>query len=107
MNKTREKVLKGVLEVMLLKLLHDQPMHGYAIILAIKKRTGVYFGPSTIYPLLIKMESEGLVSSQWALDDRPRKVYSVTGQGERTLREETQDVKAIVAPFLEAALVVP
>jgi DNA-binding PadR family transcriptional regulator len=57
-------------------------MHGYQIIISLRKNFGVYFGPSTIYPLLCLLEERGLITSQWNLEnERPRKVYSITPQG--------------------------
>jgi DNA-binding PadR family transcriptional regulator len=57
-------------------------MHGYQIITKIRKSFGVYFGPSTIYPLLGVLEKKGFVSSEWNMDnERPRKVYKLTKEG--------------------------
>jgi len=83
--KSREiqmKLMRGLLDFVILNFLRNQPMHGYQIISSLRKNFGVYFGPSTIYPLLALLEENGYVKSQWDLDnDRPRKVYSLTPQG--------------------------
>jgi DNA-binding PadR family transcriptional regulator len=61
-------------------------MHGYQVITKIRKRFGVYFGPSTIYPLLGQLEKKGYVNSAWSMDsDRPRKVYNLTNEGKNLL----------------------
>jgi DNA-binding PadR family transcriptional regulator len=61
-------------------------MHGYQIITKIRKGFGVYFGPSTIYPLLGALEKKGLVKSAWNMDaERPRKVYNLTKEGKSVL----------------------
>ena len=61
-------------------------MHGYQIITKIRKSFGVYFGPSTIYPLLGTLEKKGFVKSEWNMNfDRPRKVYSLTNNGQNML----------------------
>ncbi len=74
--------MKGLLDFAILNFLRGQPMHGYQIISTIRKDFGVYFGPSTIYPLLSLLEEKGYVKSQWDLEnDRPRKVYNLTSQG--------------------------
>jgi len=80
------KLMKGLLDLIILQFLSAQPMHGYQIITKIRKNFGVYFGPSTIYPLLGTLEKKGLVESQWNMSfDRPRKIYSLTNNGENML----------------------
>jgi DNA-binding PadR family transcriptional regulator len=57
-------------------------MHGYQLITKIRKNFGVYFGPSTIYPLLSTLEKKGYIKSSWNMDsERPRKVYALTTEG--------------------------
>ena len=76
------KLVRGLLDTVVLQLLRKQPMHGYQIITSLRKNFGVYFGPSTIYPLLCLLEEKRLIKSQWNLEsDRPRKVYHITSQG--------------------------
>jgi DNA-binding PadR family transcriptional regulator len=61
-------------------------MHGYQLIITIRKDFGVYFGPSTIYPLLSLLEKKKLVSSAWDMtNERPRKVFSLTQDGKAAL----------------------
>jgi PadR family transcriptional regulator PadR len=80
------KLMKGLLDLIVLQFLSVQPMHGYQIITKIRKSFGVYFGPSTIYPLLGTLEKKGYVSSIWNMDnERPRKVYELTNEGENLL----------------------
>jgi DNA-binding PadR family transcriptional regulator len=76
------KLMKGLLDMIILQYLSTQPMHGYQIITKIRKTFGIYFGPSTVYPLLNLLEKKGYVSSQWDMScERPRKVYSLTNDG--------------------------
>jgi len=80
------KLAKGLLDLIVLQFLSTQPMHGYQIITKIRKIYGVYFGPSTIYPLLAALEKKGLVNSQWNMNkERPRKTYNLTTQGQTML----------------------
>lgn len=80
------KLMRGLLDLVVLQFLRAQPMHGYQIISNLRKQFGVYFGPSTIYPLLAAMEENGYIKSHWDLEnDRPRKVYAVTQQGAELL----------------------
>jgi PadR family transcriptional regulator PadR len=80
------KLAKGLLDLIVLQFLDNQPMHGYQIITKIRKSFGVYFGPSTIYPLLATLEKKGQVTSEWNMKtERPRKVYKLTPKGETIL----------------------
>jgi len=80
------KLTKGLLDMIVLQFLEQQHMHGYQVITKIRKSFGVYFGPSTIYPLLNTLEKKGYIKSQWNMDtERPRKVYSLTHEGENVL----------------------
>jgi PadR family transcriptional regulator PadR len=88
-QETREvqnRLMKGLLDLVILQFLHAHPMHGYQIISRIRKNFGVYFGPSTIYPLLNSLEQKGYIKSQWDLNnERPRKVYELTTEGQNLL----------------------
>ena len=80
------KLMKGLLDLIILQFLSTKPMHGYEVITKIRKNFGVYFGPSTIYPLLGTLEKKGYINSNWNMDfERPRKVYSLTTDGQNML----------------------
>lgn len=80
------KLTKGLLDMIVLQLLNEQPMHGYEIITKIRKSLGVYLGPSTVYPLLNALEKKGYVTSKWNMEsERPRKVYKLTNEGQNLL----------------------
>ncbi|MGD6852858.1 MAG: PadR family transcriptional regulator [Candidatus Bathyarchaeia archaeon] len=80
------KLMKGLLDMVILQFLSNEPMHGYQIITKIRKNFGVYFGPSTIYPLLGTLEKKGYVASTWNMNfERPRKVYNITNDGQSML----------------------
>lgn len=80
------KLMKGLLDLIVLQYLGSQPMHGYQIITKLRKSFGVYFGPSTIYPLLATLEKKGHVTSEWNMKtERPRKIYKLTSKGEAIL----------------------
>ena len=68
------KLMKGLLDLIVLQFLSTKPMHGYQIITRIRENFGVYFGSSTIYPLLNSLEKRGCVKSEWEMhNERPRK----------------------------------
>lgn len=80
------KLTKGLLDLIVLQFIKNQSMHGYQIITNIRKSFSVYFGPSTIYPLLSQMEKKGYLSSVWNMNtDRPRKIYTITNEGKNML----------------------
>ncbi len=80
------KLMKGLLDLIVLQFLSSQPMHGYQIITKIRRSFGVYFGPSTIYPLLATLEKKGHVTSEWNMKtERPRKVYKLSNEGHNLL----------------------
>ncbi|MFP3985901.1 MAG: PadR family transcriptional regulator [Candidatus Bathyarchaeia archaeon] len=85
-REVQNKLMKGLLDLVILQFLNSKPMHGYQIISTIRKNFGVYFGPSTIYPLLNSLEEKGYIKSQWDLNnERPRKVYELTNEGQNLL----------------------
>ncbi len=80
------KLTKGLLDLIILQFLNSQPMHGYQIITRIRRDFGVYFGPSTIYPLMGQLEKKKYVKSEWNMEyERPRKVYHLTNDGQTML----------------------
>ncbi len=85
-KEVQTKLTKGLLDMIILQYLDQESMHGYEVITKIRKAFGVYFGPSTIYPLLGQLEKKGYVKSSWNMDsERPRKMYNLTSQGKSVL----------------------
>jgi PadR family transcriptional regulator PadR len=85
-KETQTKLTKGLLDMIILQYLDKESMHGYQLITKIRKGFGVYFGASTVYPLLGLMEKKGYVKSAWNIDaERPRKVYKLTNEGKNVL----------------------
>ncbi len=88
MNRER---LKGNLDLLLLSVLAAGPAHGYAIISALRDRSGGTFDlpEGTIYPALHRLEDSGLLVSSWAEGDgRRRRVYGTTDKGVAALAAE-------------------
>jgi PadR family transcriptional regulator, regulatory protein PadR len=93
---TESKLVKGLLDFIILQLLSTQPMHGYQIITQLRKSFGVYFGPSTIYPLLATLEKKNCIISEWNLDtQRPRKMYNITKDGQSQLTNTENSLMSI------------
>lgn len=79
--------LAGTLRVLILCELSQAPSYGYAIAKAIDAATGgeLVVRPESIYPVLHRLEQEGLLEAKWeqAEGGRPRKVYRITPKGRR------------------------
>jgi DNA-binding PadR family transcriptional regulator len=98
----RKKVLKAVLPHIILERLSEKPMHGYALIVWIRKRYGVYLGPSEVYPVLKSLEGEGCLESRWAIcNGRAQRVYSLTAKGRLVLDSTSKELSLLVRPQLE------
>ena len=88
MNRER---LKGNLDLLLLSVLAAGPAHGYAIISALRDRSGGAFDlpEGSVYPALHRLEDAGLLASSWAdADGRRRRVYGLTDKGAAALAAE-------------------
>lgn len=74
--------LRSLLDYLVLRLLKNQPMHGYGILCAVRDRYGYYPAPSTLYHLLSGFEKRGYVESKFKVQNgRSRRVYNITSDG--------------------------
>lgn len=91
----------GDLRIYLLRLLAEEPRHGYDIIQALSERTGGTYTPSagTVYPRLAKLEEEGLVSK--TVDGR-KTVYEITDAGRAELEARSGDLDDIEAGLADS-----
>jgi DNA-binding PadR family transcriptional regulator len=101
------KLAKKLLDIIILQFLRTQEMHGYEVIAKIRKNFGVYFGPSTVYPLLAALERKNCIASNWNMDgDRPKKVYHLTEDGQTILITAEKALNMIcqrMTPVLDTA----
>jgi transcriptional regulator len=92
---------KGSAELLVLSLLEAQPRHGYDISRLIEVRSGgaLSFHVTSLYPLLHRLEKEGLIEGKWVEkpDQRRRRYYRLTSEGRRVLRSKQQSWKDFVA----------
>jgi len=103
-KKLKKAIIKALLPHLILTETSNQPLHGYQLMQLIRKKHGVYFGPSTIYPTLAELEKQGLIQSTWQFNsDRPRKVYRITSKGQRSLTDTTVTLKTTLPRILELA----
>ena len=105
----RKDVLQGTLALMVLKTLDVLgPQHGYGIARRIEQISGdiLALNQNTLYPLLLKLENEGSIASQWGASENNRRArfYRLTATGRKQLQAETRDwnqTAAIIARFFE------
>jgi PadR family transcriptional regulator, regulatory protein PadR len=88
------ELLQGTLDLLILKTLSWGPAHGYAISKWILELTGetLTVGEGSLYPALHRLEERGWVSAEWRLSENKRraKFYSLTAEGRRQLKSETE-----------------
>jgi PadR family transcriptional regulator, regulatory protein PadR len=86
------EVLKGTLDVLILKTLSWGPAHGYAVSRWIRDVTdqALVIEEGALYPALHRLEQRGWVSAEWGLSDNNRRAryYRLTPQGRAQLRRE-------------------
>jgi PadR family transcriptional regulator, regulatory protein PadR len=92
-------LVQGTLDLLILKILNLQAMHGWAIAERLKQmsRDVLQVSPGSLYPALHKLEQQGWVEAQWSVNDDKRRVkfYSITKEGRRRLQQETADWKRL------------
>ncbi|MBZ9751621.1 PadR family transcriptional regulator [Deinococcus sp. HMF7604] len=89
-------LLRGNLDLILLSLLEQTPLYGFAILQAARDQTGGYFEfkEGSLYPALHRLEAEGLLSGQpgeVGRNSKPRKYYAITDQGRQSLHRKRQE----------------
>lgn len=108
--KAKTDVPQGTLALMVLKTLDVLgPLHGYGIARRIEQISGglLTLNQGTLYPVLLKLEQEGSITSEWGASENNRRArfYRLTRSGRKQLRAETQDweqTAAIIARFFAA-----
>src|SRR6201747_2993414 len=107
--KTKKDVQSGTLALMLLKTLDVLgPQHGYGIARRIEQISGdkLFVNQGTLYPVLLRLEQEGAVESDWGTSENNRRArfYRLTRAGHKLLEAEKRDweqTAAIIARLFE------
>ncbi len=90
---------KGVVELMVLRLLASTgELHGYAIVKELQSRGHLVASGSTVYPVLKRLESDGLLASRWSDEGNgpPRKYYHINDEGLAFLRDADAEWDSLV-----------
>jgi len=94
-------LIRGTLDVLILKALAWGPLHGYAISRLIHQQTdeALLVEEGTLYPALWRLENKGLVEAEWGFSENRRKAkyYQLTPEGRRRLRLESKTWEAYAA----------
>ncbi len=94
MTEKNGELVQGTLEMLVLKTLALEPLHGYGIALRIEQMSqGVFrVNPGSLLPALSRMERAGRVRSEWRATENNRraKYYTLTERGRKALEEERQ-----------------
>jgi DNA-binding PadR family transcriptional regulator len=99
----RRMFVSGELRLVLLKLIADEPRHGYDLIRAIEELTGGDYAPSpgVVYPTLTMLQDIGLIEEQAA--EGSRRLYAVTHAGRKDLEENAEVVEVLFRRMEDAA----
>ena len=85
-------LVQGTLDLLILKVIALEPMHGWAIAQRIRQMSAdvLNVGQSALYPALHKLEQNGWISAEWAVSENNRraKYYTLTKDGEKVLDQE-------------------
>lgn len=93
-------VIRGTLDMLILKTLSLQPMHGWAIAQRLEQlsREALRIGQGSLYPALQRLQERGWVEGEWKVtgENRRAKYYELTSAGRRALGAETESWRRYV-----------
>jgi PadR family transcriptional regulator, regulatory protein PadR len=97
----QDELLKGTLDMLILKTLTLQAMHGYAIVRHIERLSGGVFNVEhgSLYPALERLQKNGLVVGKWGESPTGRRAryYTITAAGRRKLGERVSAFDRVLA----------
>jgi PadR family transcriptional regulator PadR len=101
LKKTEQRDLfRGALEMMILRSLTRQPMHGYALVQHIKQRSNelLQVEEGSLYPALQRLLKDGLLRAEWEISASNRKVrtYRITPSGKKHLEREVSSFERML-----------
>src|SRR5579872_2470282 len=91
----KQDVLQGTLDLLILKAVSLEPMHGYGVLLRIQQLSGgkLQILQGSLYPALYRLETRGWIAAHWGESENNRraKFYKLTAEGRRCLQTETEN----------------
>jgi PadR family transcriptional regulator, regulatory protein PadR len=110
MDKPKSDLLQGTLDLLILKTLALEPMHGWGITQRIQQISeGVLrVNQGSLYPALLRLEQQGWIASEWGTSENNRqaKYYRLTRTGRKQLTDETESwrrLSAAIEQILQAS----
>lgn len=107
---TPPELLQGTLDMLILKSLQHEPMHGFGISVRIRQMSDevLQVEQGSLYPALYRLEDQGWIKSEWGISENNRKAkfYSLTATGKKQLNAETANwdrVSAAINLILKGA----
>ena len=98
----RKDVVQGTLDLLVLRIIATQPMHGWGVMQRLRHLTEDVFQvtPGSLFPALRRLEENGWASGYWDLSENNRKAryYEITKAGQKQLAREKQHWKSITRP---------
>jgi PadR family transcriptional regulator, regulatory protein PadR len=95
MSKPKSDLLQGTLDLLILKTLALEPMHGWGITQRIQQISdgALVVNQGSLYPALLRLEHQGWIASEWDVteNNRQAKYYKLTRSGRKQLAEETDN----------------
>ena len=95
MSKQKLDLLQGTLDMLILKAVALEPMHGFGISVRIRQMSGqvLHVEQGSLYPALYRLEAKGWIRAEWGVSDNNRKAkyYDLTAAGRKQLRLETEN----------------
>lgn len=93
MNQAQANLMRGALELLILKSLSWEPLHGYGVAEWIESQTesALLVEEGTLYPALHRLESKGMIEAEWGVSENNRraKFYRLAAKGRTRLNAET------------------
>jgi PadR family transcriptional regulator PadR len=94
-------LVQGTLDLLILKVVALEPMHGWAIARRIRQMSGdvLLVGQSALYPALHKLEKQGLIKAEWKTSETNRraKYYTLTRAGRKACADEAANWERLSA----------
>jgi transcriptional regulator len=101
MAKTKSDLLQGTLDMLIMKTLALEPMHGWGIALRIQQISHdvLCVNQGSLYPALYRLEQPGWITAEWGSSDNNRqaKYYRLTRAGRKQLTEQTENWERLSA----------
>jgi PadR family transcriptional regulator PadR len=101
MAKSEGDLLQGTLDLLILKTLALEPMHGYGVSIRIQQisKDVLRIQQGSLYPALYRLEQQGMIAYEWGTSENGRKAkfYRLTKAGQKRLEQETESWERLSA----------